>query len=459
MSNQPVQPNQPAEYPDADARVEIVGYKTDPLRRGYQILWNYESTYWRSLVGNDAWGLYEILRSFCHEKNPVCHPSIRLLSAILGLKEKRVLTGWTKKLKGKEYRYPGLIETLQQYSLVIAEVQGEAPMMRYVFHVNLTPGLLTEDQLAELPKILQKKHGELLARCEKAQKELEAKKRPPKDQKASNEGKPGGAVNYRPPAVNYHPGGGKLPPEHYPYNNTQENSTQENSTRYTTLETTSGIENHHSSGEPDPKTDVVVALTSHGLSKRVSQRLAKRYKRERIFEKIDYLEYLREHAPQKVKSPTGWLRRAIEENYSAPDGYKTSEQRNAEAAGQERRQQETARAVAAAEQEAEDLRRQEAEEQAKRLAHLQERYGTTQRELTLWPQALRELELQLPRATYQAWFPQTRLLSLTDGEALIAVPNSFTRDWLEQRLAGKILATLAGLALPVERLRFEVLTL
>jgi hypothetical protein len=30
---------------------------------------------------------------------------------------------------------------------------------------------------------------------------------------------------------------------------------------------------------------------------------------------------------------------------------------------------------------------------------------------------------------------------------------------LEQRLAGKILATLAGLALPVERLRFEVLTL
>jgi chromosomal replication initiator protein len=72
---------------------------------------------------------------------------------------------------------------------------------------------------------------------------------------------------------------------------------------------------------------------------------------------------------------------------------------------------------------------------------------------------LRELELQLPRATYQAWFPQTRLLSLTDGEALIAVPNSFTRDWLEQRLAGKILATLAGLALPVERLRFEVLTL
>ena len=33
-----------------DAPVEIKEYKTDPLRRGYQILWNYESTYWRALV-------------------------------------------------------------------------------------------------------------------------------------------------------------------------------------------------------------------------------------------------------------------------------------------------------------------------------------------------------------------------------------------------------------------------
>jgi hypothetical protein len=207
------------------------------------------------------------------------------------------------------------------------------------------------------------------------------------------------------------------------------------------------------------RADVVVALTDLGISQKVAIRLAKRYKRERILEKIDILKYMQEHHPEKIKKPRGWLRRAIEEDYSAPDGYTSKAEREEEAAGQDRRQQAAARVVAAAEQEAEDLQRQEAEEQANQLAHLQERYGTTQRELTLWPQVLRELELQLPRATYQAWFPQTRLLSLTDGEALIAVPNNFARDWLEQRLAGKILATLAGLALPVERLRFEVLTL
>jgi hypothetical protein len=42
----------------------------------------------------------------------------------------------------------------------------------------------------------------------------------------------------------------------------------------------------------------------------------------------------------------GWLRRAIEENYSAPDGYKSKAEREAEAAEQDRRRQQAARAVA-----------------------------------------------------------------------------------------------------------------
>jgi hypothetical protein len=155
--------------PNADTPVDIRGYITDPKMVGYQVLTNYESGYWRALVGNDAWGLYEVLRSFCHNNNRTCHPSIRLLVTTLGLKEKRVLTGWTKTLKGKVYHYPGLIEILQQAGLVIAEVQGKPPKTSYLFHVNLTPGLLTEAQIQQLPAILQKKHAELLARCQREQ--------------------------------------------------------------------------------------------------------------------------------------------------------------------------------------------------------------------------------------------------------------------------------------------------
>ena len=61
--------------PPDDAPVEVVGYKTDPLRRGYQILWNYENTYWGALVGRDAWAFYLALRSFCHQGNNTCKPS------------------------------------------------------------------------------------------------------------------------------------------------------------------------------------------------------------------------------------------------------------------------------------------------------------------------------------------------------------------------------------------------
>ena len=152
--------------------IEVRGYITDAKRVGYQILTNYESVYWRALVGNDAWGFYEVLRSYCHEGNQSCCPSLTLLAATLGLKEKRVLTGWTKTIKGKVYYYPGQIEILQQANLIIAEVQGEAPKTHYLYHVNLTPGLLSADQLAQLPAILQKKHGELLARCQKQEEEL-----------------------------------------------------------------------------------------------------------------------------------------------------------------------------------------------------------------------------------------------------------------------------------------------
>ncbi len=164
----------------ADTAVEVKGYITDPKFVGYQILTNYESTYWRALVGAGAWTLFEVLRSFCHQRDNTCYPSINLLMAILGIKQRWVLTGGTTKVKGKEYHYPGLIEELQQHKLVIAEVTGEGPMMRYVFHVHLTPGILTIEQITQLPAVLQRKHVELMERCQQRQNDLEAKRRPPK---------------------------------------------------------------------------------------------------------------------------------------------------------------------------------------------------------------------------------------------------------------------------------------
>lgn len=190
-------------FPD-DIPVDINDVVTDPLRAGFQILANYESTYWRALVGNDAWGLYEVLRSFCHadkdQKAGTCWPSINLLAAILGIKERRVLTGYQKVVHGKTYTYPGLIEILQQHELLFAREKGEGPDMRYKFDVVLTPRLLTPDQLATLPPLLQQKHAELVERCRTNLDNLKATRRPARvaqPEAAPAPQQEGGSVNYR----------------------------------------------------------------------------------------------------------------------------------------------------------------------------------------------------------------------------------------------------------------------
>ena len=85
-----------------DTPVTVEGYVTDPKLVGYQVVTNYEITYWQRLVGRDAWLFYLVLRSFCHKGNNTCHPSIRLLMDILGLTDRRQLIGREDTTLGKE---------------------------------------------------------------------------------------------------------------------------------------------------------------------------------------------------------------------------------------------------------------------------------------------------------------------------------------------------------------------
>ncbi len=324
---------------------EVRGFATDPKHSGYQILTNYESTYWRAFVGVPAWSLYEVLRSFCHNGNNVCYPSINYLLEVLGIKQRRVLTGWSTLVKGKNYYYPGLIEILQGGGLVIAELVGEGPMQRYLFHVNLTPDLLRPEQVAELPALLQSKHEEMLRTHFAEMAELASRRRPaktdataplplnnvPNDSSSTkNMVEEGGVTNCHPPLTICHTPSDNLSHKQHQYNNTQLTNA---STTNLINNNSGGLQEKLPFGETaiDSATDVVVALTELGLADNVVSRLTTRFKRERILEKIDYLAYLEEFHPSKVKNPRGWLRRAIEENYGPPDGYLTPEERAAQA--------------------------------------------------------------------------------------------------------------------------------
>ena len=341
--NQSAPPAQPTS--GNDVAFEVRGFATDPKHSGYQILTNYESTYWRAFVGVQAWALYEVLRSFCHNGNNVCYPSINYLLEVLGIKQRRVLTGWSTEVKGKQYYYPGLIEILQGGGLVIAELVGEGPMQRYLFHVNLTPDLLRPEQVAELPPLLQNKHAEMLKSHFAEMAELASRRRPAKAPASSLSQEPPppnklqnevdstknivedeGMTNCQTPMTNCHTPSDNLSYKQYQYNNTQLTNA-----RSTNLINNNSGDLQQKLPSGDSPNDVVVALTDLGLADSVVARLTSRFNRERILEKIDYLLYLQEFHPSKVKNPRGWLRRAIEENYGPPDGYMPADQRAAQA--------------------------------------------------------------------------------------------------------------------------------
>ena len=56
----------------------------------------------------------------------------------------------------------------------------------------------------------------------------------------------------------------------------------------------------------------------------------------------------------------------------------------------------------------------------------------------IWLSALGELQLQVSRQTYDAWLKDTQGVSVDDNSLVVAVPNDYTREWLEQRLEGTV---------------------
>ena len=186
-------------------------------------------------------------------------------------------------------------------------------------------------------------------------------------------------------------------------------------------------------------------MAGQGITGKIAHRLAGHYSRERIFEKIDFLAFLLEHNAEKIKNPHGWLRKAIEEDYSTPDGYKTSAQRAAEVAAANARQAEQRRmdSQVGADFQAEQARQAaaKAEKRALEVARLEQlyaQYGTTAEEQALWPRVLAELELRISPAVLKEYFADSALFKLHEGQATIGIKQYAARDWVMNRLGGKI---------------------
>lgn len=62
----------------------------------------------------------------------------------------------------------------------------------------------------------------------------------------------------------------------------------------------------------------------------------------------------------------------------------------------------------------------------------------------VWTNALRELELEIPRAGFSAWFRQAAIESFTDGILTISVPSLFAKEWIEKHYHSSITTTLSA---------------
>jgi hypothetical protein len=75
----------------------------------------------------------------------------------------------------------------------------------------------------------------------------------------------------------------------------------------------------------------------------------------------------------------------------------------------------------------------------------------------IWQAALRELQLQMTKATFDTWVKNTRAISDEDGIFVIGVPNALARDWLENRLLTTVERTLVGIIGHPVQVEFAVL--
>ncbi len=200
--------------------------------------------------------------------------------------------------------------------------------------------------------------------------------------------------------------------------------------------------------------DVVVinALSKFKVEEEKAKELAAKYSPEHIAEKIEFLEWKLENKARgrPIADPASWLIRAIEKDYEPPATFKPKAEREREA-------EQLALQEAEREQQYQALQEEQEREKDKHLEKLQRKYGTTQKDRELWEQVLEEIKVSTTHITYQTWFPQTHLLSLKDGQAIIGVPNQATREWLSGRLATIVQRALESVIDHPVDLTFQVL--
>jgi len=73
-----------------------------------------------------------------------------------------------------------------------------------------------------------------------------------------------------------------------------------------------------------------------------------------------------------------------------------------------------------------------------------------------WQSALGQLQMEMPKASFDTWVRDTRIVTYEDGVFTVAVNNAYARDWLESRLSSTATRLLMGIMNREVDVRFVV---
>ncbi len=74
----------------------------------------------------------------------------------------------------------------------------------------------------------------------------------------------------------------------------------------------------------------------------------------------------------------------------------------------------------------------------------------------LWQAVLAQIQLTISPANFATWFKDTAIVSLQDGVAFISVPNSFVKEWLEQKYNKTIFKILHSLDEGIKEIKYDL---
>lgn len=74
----------------------------------------------------------------------------------------------------------------------------------------------------------------------------------------------------------------------------------------------------------------------------------------------------------------------------------------------------------------------------------------------LWQAVLAQIQLNISQANFSTWFRNTCITNLKDGELVISVPNSFAKEWLENKYNKVIFKILRGLDEGIKEVKYTV---